>query len=78
MLNPSHDFNNIAVDYFYDLPLSIRILLRSIGITNDSDSSLVSYLLFEKRFCQHLIQLGFEDTMAKKLKFAHFCRYKIA
>lgn len=72
VLNPSHDFNNIAVDYFYDLPLSIRILLRSIGITNDSDSSLVSYLLFEKRFCQHLIQLGFEDTMAKEAEIRAF------
>lgn len=72
LLNPSHDFNNIAVDYFYDLPLSIRILLRSIGITNDSDSSLVSYLLFEKRFCQHLIQLGFEDTMEKEAEIRAF------
>ncbi|MGJ8693760.1 MAG: patatin-like phospholipase family protein [Thalassotalea sp.] len=72
LLNPSHDFNNIAVEYYYDLPLSIRILLRTIGITNDSDSSLVSYLLFEKRFCQHLIKLGFEDTMEKETEIRKF------
>lgn len=72
VLNPSHDFNTIAVDYFCDLPLSIRILLRSIGITNDSESSLVSYLLFEKRFCQHLIKLGFEDTMEKETIIKEF------
>lgn len=72
LLNPSHDFNRIAVEYFYDLPLSIRILLRSIGITNDSESSLVSYLLFEKRFCSHLIKLGFEDTIARESEIKAF------
>ena len=72
VLNPSHDFNTIAVEYFSDLPLSIRILLRSIGITNDSDSSLVSYLLFEKRFCQHLIKLGYEDTLEKETSIKEF------
>ena len=72
LLNPSHDFNRIAVEYFYDLPLSIRLLLRSVGITNDSESSLISYLLFEKRFCQHLIKLGFEDTMAREQEIRHF------
>lgn len=72
VLNPSHDFNAIAVEYFNDLPLSIRLLLRTIGITNDSDSSLISYLLFEKRFCKKLIKLGYEDTMNKETKVREF------
>lgn len=72
VLNPSHDFNTIAVEYFSDLPLSIKILLRTIGITNDSDSSLVSYLLFEKRFCQHLIKLGYEDTLERETNIRQF------
>ena len=33
LLNPSHDFNAIAVEYYNDLPLSIRLLLRSAGVT---------------------------------------------
>jgi len=66
LINPSHDFNSMAVEYFDELPLSIKILLRSIGITNDSESSLVSYLLFDKKYCKQLIKLGYEDAMEKE------------
>jgi len=66
VINPSHDFNAIAAQYYYDLPLSIRLLLRSVGIGNDSESSIVSYLLFEKNFCGELIKLGFADAMEKE------------
>ncbi len=72
VLNPSHDFNAIAAEHYYDLPLSVRLLLRSAGISNDSESSIVSYLLFEKNFCSKLIQLGFEDAMAKEHEIRAF------
>ena len=72
LINPSHDFNAIAVEHFHELPLSIRILLRSIGVTNDSESSIVSYLLFEKNYCKRLIKLGFEDAMEKETEIRRF------
>ncbi len=72
MINPSHDFNAMAVEYFDELPLSIRLLLRSAGITNDAESSIVSYLLFEKNYCQRLIKLGFEDAMAQETQLRTF------
>ena len=62
----------MAVDYFSDLPLSIRLLLRSVGISNDSESSMVSYLLFEKNYCRELIKLGFEDAMEKETAIRKF------
>ncbi len=71
-LNPSHDFNAMATDYFHELPLSIRILLRSVGITNDSESSIVSYLLFEQNYCKQLIELGFNDAMEQEQKIRDF------
>ncbi len=66
IINPSRDLNEIARNYFYDLPLSVRILLRSIGIKSDSESSIISYLLFEQNFCNEIIKLGFSDAMNKK------------
>lgn len=71
-LNPSHDFNAIALNYYYDLPLPVRLLLRSAGISNNSESSIISYLLFEKNFCTELIKLGFEDAMEKENQIKHF------
>jgi len=74
LINPSHDFNAIAVDYFHELPLSVRLLLRSAGITNDAESSITSYLLFEKNYCKHLIQLGFEDALKQEGKIRAFLK----
>jgi len=71
-LNPSHDFNSMAVENYQELPYSIRILLRGIGITNDSESSIISYLLFEKKYCKRLIKLGFEDAMEQEKQIRAF------
>jgi NTE family protein len=72
IINPSHDFNAIALNYYYDLPLPVRLLLRSAGINNDSESSIISYLLFEKNFCTELIKLGFEDAMEQENQIKNF------
>lgn len=72
VVNPSHDFNAMAIQYYDQLPLSIRLLLRGIGITNESESSLVSYLLFDKQYCKELIKLGFEDAMEQESQIRQF------
>jgi NTE family protein len=72
VINPSHDFNAIAVNYYQELPLPVRVLLRSMGISNDSESSIISYLLFEKNFCNELIKLGFNDAMEKENQIKNF------
>lgn len=72
VINPSHDFNAIAAKYYYDLPLSIRILLRSAGIGANSESSIISYLLFEKKYCSELIRLGFTDAMEQEKAIRNF------
>ncbi|PCI58968.1 MAG: patatin [Gammaproteobacteria bacterium] len=66
LINPSHDFNIIALKYYDKIPLSIRLLLRTIGVSDDSESSILSYLLFDKHFCQDLIKLGFNDALAQE------------
>ena len=72
VINPSHDFNAIALNYYSDLPLPVRLLLRSAGISNDSESSIISYLLFEKNFCTELIKLGFADAMEQENTIKQF------
>ncbi|MBB6542518.1 patatin-like phospholipase family protein [Thalassotalea piscium] len=76
LINPSQDFNALAVEHFAELPLSLRILLRSIGISNDSESSLISYILFEKNYCKRLIKLGFEDAMEQETQIREFLNLK--
>ncbi|MGB0895466.1 MAG: patatin-like phospholipase family protein [Parashewanella sp.] len=66
VLKPSEDISKIAARYYYHMPIAVRLLLRTFGITQGSDSSIISYLLFEKAYTQALIDLGYQDGLNRK------------
>jgi NTE family protein len=66
LLSPSVELERIAIHHAHELPATIRILLSTVGAMRQSGSNLLSYLLFEKSYCRALIQLGYQDTMARK------------
>lgn len=63
LIQPDVDFTEIAHKHYHRLPKPVRSLLGLIGVDRDTPSSIVSYLLFEKEYCQELIQLGFEQGL---------------
>lgn len=65
IVNPSHNFDSIANEFYFDMPTPIRWLLRFVGVNEHTESSLCSYLLFEQNYTQRLIELGFEDGINK-------------
>lgn len=60
-ISPSQNLNTIAAEYFDDLPRALRLFVRDSG-----SSSVLSLLMFEKRYCQRLMALGFHDAMTKE------------
>jgi NTE family protein len=50
----------------------VRFILRPTGALNRSGSNLASYLLFEESFCRALIDLGYQDTMAREAEVREF------
>lgn len=65
VIKPSEDLGMIAAKYYLEIPIAIRYLLKLFGIHQQSDSSIVSYLLFEKAYTSALIDLGYQDAMTQ-------------
>jgi NTE family protein len=66
-ISPSQNLNTIANEHFDDLPKSLK---RFVG--DSGSSSILSLLLFEKAYCQRLIELGYQDAMEKESQILQF------
>ncbi|MGL4476402.1 MAG: patatin-like phospholipase family protein [Shewanella sp.] len=65
VIKPSEDMTLIAAQYYMEMPKAVRLLLKVIGVNQHAESSILSYLLFEKEYTRHLIQLGYQDAMCQ-------------
>lgn len=63
-LRPSQSMAQLAQEHYRAMPALLRYLLNILGAKNRS-GDLLSFLLFEKEYTRILIQMGFEDTIAK-------------
>lgn len=66
VISPSKAMDQIAAKYTRALPKSIRVFLHGIGADRTSGSSILSYILFERGYCNELIELGYEDAMRRR------------
>jgi len=78
LINPSQNINQIASQYFLHLPMAVRTLLKLIGISQHTESSLTSYLLFEKPYTRRLIDIGYEDAMRQMPAILAFLQHEAA
>lgn len=70
-ISPSEDIGELALQNAKAMPRIIRYLIRGLGPIEDA-SELLSYLMFEKTFCQKLINLGYQDSLARKKEISDF------
>lgn len=69
---PSQRIDAIAAQHVGALPSTVRAMLRAVGATEASGAALSSYLLFEASFTQALMQLGRDDTLARRSDVLRF------
>jgi len=73
VIKPKVKFDQMAVDFTQELPRSMRFLLSMIGANKKGGgSSLASYILFEKAYCQALINSGYQDAMSQAEEIRKF------
>ncbi|HVC11392.1 MAG TPA: patatin-like phospholipase family protein [Burkholderiales bacterium] len=69
---PSQPIERLAARFVHELPRSVRFILRPTGALNRAGSNLASYLLFAESFCRALIDLGYQDTLAREAEVRDF------
>lgn len=72
VISPSRRIDAIAGHHRGELPRSMRAVLAGIGGMRRGGSTLLSYLLFEPGFTRALMDLGYEDTMARRGEVGDF------
>lgn len=72
VISPSKNIDDIAARHRHQLPASIRLFLRGPGAMRASGGGVLSYLLFERGYCNELIELGYQDAMSKKAELLAF------
>jgi NTE family protein len=73
VIRPSKDLRYITRDHVRDIPLSVQLLLRTLGGWG-RDWRMASYLLFASGYCSELIDLGYADGMNAQAEIIHFLK----
>lgn len=69
---PQEPLETLAFQHVHDLPWTIRMLMRTIGAMRKGGATLASYMLFDKRYCLALIDMGYQDVMKRSDEIAIF------
>ena len=72
VLRPSQDLGTLAADQYGKFPRMLRYLLKGIGATGETGSDLLSYLAFEPEYVGRLMDLGYSDTIRRRLEIEAF------
>jgi NTE family protein len=75
VVRPSRPIDEIAAAHADELPRAMRLLLRRAGVFAPGGARVLSYLLFERGYCRHLMRLGFSDAMAQRAQILEFLGY---
>jgi len=73
VIKPSKDLRHVTKAHVREIPLSVQVLLRTLGGWG-RDWRMASYLLFESSYCSELIDLGYADGMTAEQDIAHFLK----
>ena len=76
VIRPSEPIAEIAASHAYELPGVMRWVMSRAGVLEPNGARVLSYLLFERRYCRHLMHLGYMDAMKQRERILDFLGYE--
>lgn len=74
VISPSRNLASLSGKHTRSLPPVVRFFFRRAGITQQTGSTVLSYLLFESSYTRELIALGHADALRQKDEILRFFR----
>lgn len=71
-LIPSKDLGAMTEKLDEKMPTFLRYFLKSVGITGKYGLDLLSYLAFDSAYTKEVVELGYKDTMKRKIEILNF------
>ena len=72
VVRPSQDLGRLANQYEPDLPQGFRFLTRGLGTKETRSNDMLSLVMFQTDYVNHLIELGHHDAKARHDQIAGF------
>lgn len=72
VLRPSRDLGHLVQDALGHFPYTVRHLLRGLGAGGEAGWELLSYLAFDPSYTRPLLEMGYEDTYARRDEILQF------
>ncbi|HET7306735.1 MAG TPA: patatin-like phospholipase family protein [Gammaproteobacteria bacterium] len=72
VIAPSVDIGEIADRHRREFPHAVNVMLKRVGAHRSDGNQLISYLLFSGAFCRELIELGYRDGLANRVRIREF------
>jgi hypothetical protein len=77
VIRPSEPIAEIAAAYVGELPRMMRWVMSRMGVLEPNGARVLSYLLFERGYCRHLMRLGVSDALAQRERILSFLGYDL-
>jgi NTE family protein len=74
VLRPSQDLGRLANAYEPDLPRAFRFLTRGMGTRETRSNDMLSLVMFQSDYVQHLMEMGEADAKARMPEIRRFLR----
>lgn len=74
VIGPQSDLGNSVGEYYDEMPLSLRVLFKTLGVGRTRGEALASFVLFDRSFTRTLISEGYKDAYAQREAIEKFLR----